>query len=423
MHSRNVVAILKVGEIEMKDMSRIVALFIIAALLFTLFGTSCTPCQDFDSCLNSIVKPYRFSIATWEYETFVGKRQNSVVVGAAASKLVVEYFSLVKRIYTLETEIAATESSDRVGNLDSLEAELSILVEQQTNLAHEVSRIMATQIEDTLAREGIFNPWQRFLGEQFRFPPVNFRMEPLPYLLVISPRYRIESMRELILHPDTSAVEIEEIETAVDELDVSSLVVELGGFGGTYPAIVSNRASLQFTINAAIEEWLHQYLIFKPLGYRYLLDLAGISRDYEIATINETLASMVSKEIGTIIYEKFYSEYESDNNRNWVAEFDFNREMREIRRQVDGYLADGEVEQVEMFMEQKRQYLVSKGYYIRKLNQAYFAFYGTYADGPTSINPIGLELEELREQSTSVGSFLNAVAAMSDRQDLRDSIK
>ena len=74
-------------------------------------------------------------------------------------------------------------------------------------------------------------------------------------------------------------------------------------------------------------------------------------------------------------------------------------------------------------MEQKRQYLALMGHYIRKLNQAYFAFYGTYADSPTSISPIGLELKELRSQSTSLSNLLNKVAAMTSRQDLSDSIK
>ncbi|MBA7699939.1 hypothetical protein ES703_108645 [subsurface metagenome] len=218
---------------------------------------------------------------------------------------------------------------------------------------------------------------------------------------------------------------IEDIEAEVDNLGVSALVVELGGFGGTYPTLVANRASLRFTLDTVTEEWLHQYLVFKPLGLRYLLDLAGVSRNYEIATINETLASMVSKEIGFMVCEEYYAQCESAGNQTRVAEsgFDFNREMREIRRAVDKYLARGEIEQAEEFMEQKRQYLVSMGYYIRKLNQAYFAFHGTYADSPTSISPIGLELKELRRQSASLKDFLNMVAAMTSRQDLRKSLK
>ena len=44
-------------------------------------------------------------------------------------------------------------------------------------------------------------------------------------------------------------------------------------------------------------------------------------------------------------------------------------------------------------MEEKRQFLAANGYYIRKLNQAYFAFHGSYADTAGSIDPIGPKLD------------------------------
>jgi len=77
----------------------------------------------------------------------------------------------------------------------------------------------------------------------------------------------------------------------------------------------------------------------------------------------------------------------------------------------------------EEFMEEKRQFLASKDYYIRKLNQAYFAFHGTYADRPTSISPIGQELKQLRNQSTSLKDFLDTVTVMTSRQDLINRLK
>ena len=199
-------------------------------------------------------------------------------------------------------------------------------------------------------------------------------------------------------------------------------MVRLGGIA-TYPTLINSEASLRSIIDTTAEEWLHQYLAFKPLGFRYLLDLTGLSRNYEIATMNETLASMVSKEISSIIYEKYYAQCENgDHNQVAEPEFDYNQEMRDIRRAVDEYLARGEIEQAEEFMEQKQQYLASKGYYIRKLNQAYFAFYGTYADSPTSIDPIGVELRTLREQTASLGDFINTVATMTSHNDLINSI-
>jgi len=374
------------------------------------------------------VKPYRFSIAKWELNAiprevnqWLFSRSEEIDDGIG---VVTEYFAFVEWIKTLKSEIQSINAGDGQGDSVSLEAELNMLQEQRMALENTVERIIEKQIRDTLAQQGIFNPIDKYIKLQVTFPPVNFKLDKLPYYLVISPRERIETMREILLQPSLSLEEIETIEAKVDKLGVSSLVVKLGGLS-TYPAFVTNEASLRFTIDTATHEWLHQYLGFKPLGFLYLLDLTGVSRNYEIATMNETLVSMVCKEIGSIVFEKYYPEYEKDVNQNQIAEseFDFNREMREIRKTVDKYLARGEIEQAEEFMEQKRQYLASMGHYIRKLNQAYFAFYGTYADRPTSISPIGLELKELRSQSASLKDFLNAVAVMTSRQDLRDSIK
>ncbi len=395
-------------------------------LLVCLLSGSCAPNQDFDAHLNSVVKPYHFSIARWELRAipqevsqwlFGGQEEDDNEV-----RVVTEYFSSTERITTLKSEIEVANAGNEESNLASLEAELNGLQERKTTLESTVERAIEKQIRDALTQQGIFNP---IIGLRASFPPVNFELEKPPYLLVISPRDKIESIREITLLPGLTLDEIDDIETRVDGLDVSSLVVGLNGLGVTYPTIIANEAGLRFAIDAATEEWLHQYLVFKPLGFLYLLDITGLSRNYEITTMNETVASMVSKEIGSIIYEKFYPEYESSANQSQAArsEFDFNREMREIRRTVDNYLARGEIEQAEEFMEQKRQYLASMGHYIRKLNQAYFAFYGTYADSPTSISPIGLELKKLRAQSASLKDFLNTVAAMTSRQNLRDSLK
>jgi len=374
-----------------------------------------------------MVKPYRFSIAQWELRA-IPNEVNRLVFGKREKvddevQVVTEHFSLTEQIKSLESEIAAINAGNKSGDLASLEAELNRLQQQRVALADRVERIIAKQIKEALAEQGIFHPLDRYIRLKVGFPPLDFRLEQPPNLLVVSPRDRIESMREITLQQNLSLEEIEDIEAEVDELGVSSLVVELGGLGATYPTFVADNASLQFTINTATEEWLHQYLAFKPLGFLYLLDLTGISRNYEIAIINETAASMVSKEIGAVVCQKYYPGYENSTQQEQETEFDFNREMREIRRAVDIYLAQGEITQAEEFMKQKRQYLVSMGYPIRKLNQAYFAFHGTYADRPTSISPIGVELKKLREQSASVKDFLNTVAAMTSRQDLSASIK
>ncbi|MFC1933235.1 hypothetical protein ACFLXU_06405 [Chloroflexota bacterium] len=400
-------------------------IIIAGLLLVCLLSGSCTSSQDFDAHLNSIVKQYRFSIARWESRA-IPLEVNQRIFGRQENidykvRVVTEYFSSTERMKALESEIEAVNAGNGNHDLASLEDELDRLQERKMALEDAVEGTIEKQIKDTLTQQGIFNP---IIEREVNFPPVSFKLEKLPYLLVISPRDRIESMREITLKSGLTLEEIEDIEDRVDELGVSTLVVELGGVA-TYPSLVDNEAGLRFTIDTITEEWLHQYLAFKPLGFLYLLDVSGLSRNYEVATMNETLASMASKEIGSIVYERYYPEYENGANQSQApeSEFDFNQEMREIRKTVDTYLARGEIEQAEEFMEQKRQYLASKGRYIRKLNQAYFAFHGTYADRPTSVSPIGLDLKKLRGQSASLKNFLNTVAAMTSRQELRDSIK
>ncbi|GAI53759.1 unnamed protein product, partial [marine sediment metagenome] len=154
---------------------------------------------------------------------------------------VAEYFSLVEQIKSVESEIAAINADNKQGDLASLEAELNRLQEQRMALADKVERIIASQIKEVLAEQGIFNPVDEHIKLKVNFPPLDFKLEKLPHLLVISPRDRIESMREIALQQNLSLEEMESIEARVDKLGVSSLVVGIGGLG-TYPTFVTNSA-------------------------------------------------------------------------------------------------------------------------------------------------------------------------------------
>ncbi len=384
-------------------------------------SAGCTFIPTFDHRLSKITEPYTFSTAKWELKTIPREAGEWLFPGGTPpdkeAGVVARYFAIAAQIRTLERQLGEISSGNGQGEAAPLEAELSRWQVERAGLETAVESILERQLGETLAEQGIFNP---LTGARVRFPPLNFTIEPPPHLLVVSPRDRIESMREVTLKQDVSREEMEAIEAEVDRLGVSALVVRLGGFGGTYPTLVTDRGSLRFTINAAIEEWLHHYLTFTPLGFSYLLDITGISRDYEIATMNETVAGMVSDEIGAMVYARYYRGGEGTNQK---GNEEFNREMRGIRLQVDEYLARGEIELAEGFMEERRLYLLSRGYYIRKLNQAYFAFHGTYADDPTSVSPIGVELRELREQSASVKDFLDSAAQMTSRKDLQESLE
>jgi hypothetical protein len=85
-------------------------------------------------------------------------------------------------------------------------------------------------------------------------------------------------------------------------MGLSALVVRLGGIA-TYPAFVAEYASLQYTLETVVEEWFHQYLFFKPLGFLYGLHIAGIKPDYDLATLNEGFAGIVSGEVARLVYQ------------------------------------------------------------------------------------------------------------------------
>ena len=80
--------------------------------------------------------------------------------------------------------------------------------------------------------------------------------------------------------------------------------------------------------------------------------------------------------------------------------------MRATRLRVDELLASGMIDKAEAYMEERRQFLADNGYYIRKLNQAYFAFHGSYADSAASVSPIHGQLEAVRQASDSLGEFV-----------------
>jgi hypothetical protein len=100
--------------------------------------------------------------------------------------------------------------------------------------------------------------------------------------------------------------------------------------------------------------------------------------------------------------------------------FDFRAEMAATRIEVDRMLAGGNIEEAETYMEARRQWFVANGYPIRKLNQAYFAFYGGYAEQPGAAgdDPIGPMLREIRANSPSLRVFLERVAGIRAYEDL-----
>jgi hypothetical protein len=99
----------------------------------------------------------------------------------------------------------------------------------------------------------------------------------------------------------------------------------------------------------------------------------------------------------------------------------FNERMRAIRQRVDELLAQGAVTGAETYMEEQRELLVADGYRIRKLNQAYFAFYGNYAEGPAATTDVPDAVRAIRAQSGSVAEFLGRVGQVTSLEELRSA--
>ena len=376
---------------------------------------------------DEIAGPYAFSISEWELGNFFDKWGYSLEQFFIPRKLseqesvkrVEDYLSLAQNASSLEDTInrAKAEGNSSEADLKSLEAQLAQLKRQRESLEDQVEAIIDGQISSVLTDAGLAKSIELVGKVNLLFPPVDFEFEEEPNVLIVSPRNKIELNKTILLRPDLSLERIEDIENKVQDIDMSGLVERVGGVA-TYPSIIPQSVPLQYLLSTVAHEWLHHYFYFHPLGRNYWAN-------YDMTSINESTADIGGDEIGLLVYRQYYAQ-EGNNAASPAAAsqpaFDFNKEMRQIRLTVDRYLAQGQVEEAEKYMEQMREYLAQNGYYIRKLNQAYFAFYGTYSDTPGSVSPIGGYLAELRQGSHSLGNFIKTVSGISSYEQLLKTI-
>ena len=92
--------------------------------------------------------------------------------------------------------------------------------------------------------------------------------------------------------------------------------------------------------------------------------------------------------------------------------FDFTREMRRTRTRLEGLLEEAGPDAAEAYLEERRLEFVANGFNIRKLNNAWFAFNGTYAGGPASISPIEGQLRTVRAASANLAEFLDRMSGI-----------
>lgn len=400
-------------------------------LLIALRADAVTPASHFSQQVHYLVAGRHFDLVLWEATAGLdlvaqtAASPQAYLTEAQRKDLVVDYLDRVQRIHELEWQLNQVysaqqgEAAERAAQ--PILAELHQLRQIQDRQATLVENIVAEQVEAVLIAEG--------LGRQgYLWPPVKFRFEPLPLALIVSPRHEIRVQEEVHLNPGVPLEEWAAIEDRVDAaFNVSSLITAIGGLS-TYPAMVYETSSVNWLMDAVAHEWTHDYLVFHPLGWNY-------DTSPELRTMNETVASLVGEEVSQLVVARYYPEFVLPSSSPPTEEkaepaeerFDFAQEMRAIRLRVQELLDAGQIEEAEAYMEERRQFLVSQGYYIRKLNQAYFAFHGSYATSPSSgaseeVNPIGLQLTRLRQQAGSLREFLHTVAPMSNYQDLLQAL-
>ncbi|MCX7608544.1 MAG: hypothetical protein N2049_04915 [Anaerolineales bacterium] len=343
--------------------------------------------------------------------------------------IVQDYLQLIDEIlqneYRLQMLYGDPSVSDPLAASEEQRAHLHRLYDRQKQLAPLAEAVLEAQISALL--EGLD---LTVVGQPI--PPVLFHISPLPYHLVISPRDKIQREASIALLPDLPLEEQIALEEKVAAaLDVSTLVVPVGGIGA-YPTMVMRTTSLDWLADTIAHEWIHNWLSLRPLGLHY-------ESSPELRTMNETTASIAGREIATLFMQRYYPEWSSVRTSpihyraapvppgGWPRPaFDFRAEMYVTRVRVDELLAQGKIEEAEAYMEARRQIFWENGYLIRKLNQAYFAFYGAYADQPGGAageDPVGPAVRALRAQSASLAEFLKTIAAMSSFEELQRAIR
>lgn len=334
---------------------------------------------------------------------------------------------ILEKEYQLARMYADPAVTDKELASESLRAELDEHYTRQSQLAPLAEAILQEQVTQILKELG-------FTAAGQPIPNVWYHSTPLPMALIVSPRDRIEQTANISVDTYLTVDQQAQLESNVDKgLNASSLVVNIGGVG-VYPTMVQRTTDLNWTISTIAHEWIHNYLTLRPLGLSY-------NETPELRTMNETTASIAGDEIGALVVERFYPErlVASPSSLSLISApsehptpgdlprppFDFRAQMHETRINVDALLAEGKVEEAEAYMEERRLIFLQNGYLLRKINQAYFAFNGAYADvpgGAAGEDPVGPAVRALREQSESLVDFVKTISWMWKFEQLQKAV-
>jgi hypothetical protein len=408
---------------------RLIIVILAAALLL---GGAAIPPGGLRSQVRAHTRTIEFDFATWTLEAAFAKLSgwalslNRFLPSATGSEIVLETLDQVRRVNDLQAELLLAVSNPTDENpetaVESIRQSLSAAQARLADLAPQAESVLQSQLTDILDDAGL-----SLMGQVL--PPSLFRTSDVPVSLVISPRDRIERSFDVSLNAGLTAEEMDELEDQIlSEINQASLVVPIGGIG-TYPTMVMQSTDIVWLTEVIAHEWVHNFLTLHPLGINY-------ATSETLRTMNETTASLAGKELGRLILLKYYPEHvppepqlsqtdtslprpEPDPDPN---AFDFRAEMRVTRVEVDRLLAEGRIVEAEHYMEARRQFFWQNGFPIRKINQAYFAFYGAYNDAPgggaAGEDPVGPAVVAYRERFDELSDFLRSIAKVDSFEEL-----
>jgi hypothetical protein len=405
-------------------------LLLFLAIVWTVQWEQIPP-GSFGARLDHILRGDFFNFVTWEAEALTDKLRQELtgpqrfLSAATRKQIVLDYMQLVTRIQQVDAEISRIYTDPQVSDPATTSSEQRALLDRlrlrQAEIQGTAEAILEEQVSRVLADEGF-----ALFGQVI--PPVRFHFSPLPRYLIISPRSEIKLTHGAMLRGDLELDRVEEVEDQIDTtFNVSSLIEPIGGLA-VYPAMMAETSNLVWSIAATAHEWVHHYYFFwlKPVGIYY-------EANPDVRTINETAADIAGEAIKDKVLARYYPELLPPPTpppdpdappppTPQPPEFDFIAEMRKTRINADRLLAEGKIEEAEAYMELRRRLFVERGYGIRKLNQAYFAFHGAYAADPgggaAGDNPVGNPVQELWAVSPSIKSFLDALGPVTSREML-----
>jgi len=363
--------------------------------------------------ISKAAAPFRYDLAGWEIRHVLNRWLYKVGHLFDDGPSVEEETETLQRYFALAAEVASLEREVAEGGDEPLPSTLEEKRTERQHLENKVETILEKRVSRVVEDEGLTTSLPLFSKVRFVFPPLDFEFDQPPRVLVISPRDRISLDRAILLRRGLTSEQVAALEEDTTASGLSSLVVSISGIA-TYPSTVPEHASYEKVLETVAHEWLHQYLFFHPLGSHYF-------DNDSLRTLNETVANIGGREIAGLVQQRFplpQSNSVAAASEREEPRIDFRAEMHELRLEVDRLLSEGKVGEAEALMEEKREFLAENGFYIRKINQAYFAFHGLYGDTPASSSPIGPKMLELRRLSASLADFIRSVAEITSEEEL-----